>query len=425
MRKLLVKIEDQKHLWEHACKDRERKLKRKLETCQITIEKNQINRDLDLLFKEIDHRKRTEAMTYEQAQQNLKNFHDITENMSICSENIVRWKNVIDTILSKRRNDHEDALQQQELNDMLNQVDTKWSMLHSNVKDYRDALANSNSFCKLYEEVELWVHQKTQIIEKLYTSSKSEFVDIREIDFLITQINRNIDDIKQFNDTKIKHLTQLSVQVYGKINTFLKYIFILFGFIFNLFFEGELEGQNKVKHITTRNIDLLNNFIELKDHSETSRVTLNEKLIENEIKSKQQRTSQIYHDSPMVEPELPPDFVKRLESAIVLTSSSHTFECIVTGTRPFEIKWFKNGIELQESKNFSINFNEDSGSISLVIQNANHNDNALFTCRINNQLGQAETSAFLKVKGKIQSFCFFLERYTLVFLKPSKKGKYF
>ena len=150
---------------------------------------------------------------------------------------------------------------------------------------------------------------------------------------------------------------------------------------------------------------MLNNFIELKDHTEASRVTLNEKLIENEIKSKQ-RTSQIYHDSPMIEPELPPDFVKRLESAIVLTSSSHTFECIVAGTRPFDIKWYKNGIELQEGKKFSINFNEDSGFISSVIQNANQSDNALFTCRINNELGQAETSAFLKVKGKIQSFYF-------------------
>jgi hypothetical protein len=79
----------------------------------------------------------------------------------------------------------------------------------------RDALANSNSFCKLYEEIELWIQQKTQVIEKLYTSSKSEFVDVREIEFLITQLNRNIDDIRQFNDTKIKHLTQLSVQVYG------------------------------------------------------------------------------------------------------------------------------------------------------------------------------------------------------------------
>jgi len=215
VRKLLVKIEDEKTVWENAWRDRECKLKRKLETCQITIEKNQINRDLDLLLKEIEHRKRTEAMTYEQAQQNLKNFHDITENMSICSENIVRWKNVVDSVLSKRRNDHEDAVQQQELNDMLNQVDIKWSMLHSSVKDYRDALANSNSFCKLYEEIELWIQQKTQVIEKLYTSSKSEFVDVREIEFLITQLNRNIDDIRQFNDTKIKHLTQLSVQVYG------------------------------------------------------------------------------------------------------------------------------------------------------------------------------------------------------------------
>ena len=202
-------------MWEHAWEERDHTLKRKLETCQIIIEKNQINRDLDLLFKEIEHRQKTEAMTYEQAQQNLKNFHDITENMSICSENIVRWKSVVDSIMQKRRVDHEDAKQQQELNDMISQIDTKWSSLHVCVKDFRDALANSNSFCKLYEEIELWTNQKTQIIEKLYVSIKSECVDVRELEFLIAQINRNIDDIKQFNETKIKHLTQLSVQLYG------------------------------------------------------------------------------------------------------------------------------------------------------------------------------------------------------------------
>ena len=151
MRKVLVKIDDQKRAWEQAWIERDRKLKRKLETCQLSIERNQINRDVDLLLKEIEHRKRTEAMTYEQAQQNLKNFHDITENMSICSENIVRWKNVVNSVMQQRRVDHEDALQQQELNEMLNQIDTKWSSLHVCVKDYRDALANSNSFCKLYE----------------------------------------------------------------------------------------------------------------------------------------------------------------------------------------------------------------------------------------------------------------------------------
>jgi hypothetical protein len=172
--------------------------------------------------------------------------------------------------------------------------------------------------------------------------------------------------------------------------------------------KGEPEGPNKVKHITTRNIDLLNNLIELKDHTENSRVTFSEKLAEKEAKSKQ-RTSQVYHDSPIIVPEIPPDFVKRLESAIALTSTNHTFECIVTGSRPFDIKWYKNGVELQENENLSINIIEDSGVISLTLHKTTHSDNALFTCRVSNDLGLAETSAYLKVKGDLILKSYFLK----------------
>ena len=126
---------------------------------------------------------------------------------------------------------------------------------------------------------------------------------------------------------------------------------------------------------------------------------MNEKLAENEQKSKIR--SQIYHESPLVEPEIAPDFVKRLESAFVFTSSSHTFECVVKGSRPFDIKWFKNGevVVPENNQRISTNFQNETGIISLCIHEANQSDNSLFSCRVSNELGAAETSAYLKVKG--------------------------
>jgi hypothetical protein len=122
-------------------------------------------------------------------------------------------------------------------------------------------------------------------------------------------------------------------------------------------------------------------------------------FVENE-KLKQIKTSQLYHDSEALEIDTAPDFKKKLESAIVLASSKHTFECTVTGTQPFEIKWFKNGIEIDTlAANISSSFNETLGLLQLIIHNTQLSDNALFSCRVVNDLGMAETNAFLKVKG--------------------------
>ena len=146
--------------------------------------------------------------------------------------------------------------------------------------------------------------------------------------------------------------------------------------------------------MVTKNIDLCNNFIQLKTDFEEAKKELNEKETEK-VKLK---TSQIYLESPIVEQELPPDFTKRLESAIAFLGSKHSFECIFSGTPPLTVKWFKNGVEIEPSSNLMITYDEKNGICVLTLNDVSHNDNALFACRVNNELGMAETSAYLKVK---------------------------
>jgi hypothetical protein len=75
--------EEKKRGWEKAWEEREQALKRKLETCQIMIEKNQIMRDLELLFKEVELRSTNIGKTFEQVQRGVHCFHEITENMAV------------------------------------------------------------------------------------------------------------------------------------------------------------------------------------------------------------------------------------------------------------------------------------------------------------------------------------------------------
>jgi len=139
----------------------------------------------------------------------------------------------------------------------------------------------------------------------------------------------------------------------------------------------------------TKNVEMLNNLIELKQSTET----IKQQLTEQKLK-----TSQIYHDSALVEPELAPDFKKRLESSIVFNESKFSLECIAIGTRPFTIKWLKNGNELTTNNDYVLNFAEKTGVLSLVINHVSMSDNALFSCRVSNELGMAETIAYINVK---------------------------
>ncbi len=140
----------------------------------------------------------------------------------------------------------------------------------------------------------------------------------------------------------------------------------------------------------------------MKKNVEAIKTSLIEKFEQQKKESEKVKikTSQIYLESPALEPEIPPDIKKRLESVIVLDGSKHVFECLAIGTKPFEIKWFKNGVELgHEDSNYSFGYDDRTGSISLTINQVDSNENALFSCRVTNDLGMAETSAYLKVKG--------------------------
>jgi hypothetical protein len=104
--------------------------------------------------------------------------------------------------------------QSDELKESFKEIDKKWSSLNASVKDYRDYLNKSGTFHKLNEEIELWTSQKTQIINHL-EKSKNECKEIRESEFILTQIEQNIDEIKKFSETKIKSISELALKIYG------------------------------------------------------------------------------------------------------------------------------------------------------------------------------------------------------------------
>ena len=66
VRQHLGRVHELKRVWEQVWERREKALRRCIETSQIVGERSQIDRDLDLLLNEIEHRKRHAGSSYEQ-----------------------------------------------------------------------------------------------------------------------------------------------------------------------------------------------------------------------------------------------------------------------------------------------------------------------------------------------------------------------
>ena len=83
IRNMLLNIEELKREWERTWEEIEHMILLRIERTQIMIEKNHIERDLDLLLKEIEHRRNNLALSNDYIKQSLASFHDITENMNV------------------------------------------------------------------------------------------------------------------------------------------------------------------------------------------------------------------------------------------------------------------------------------------------------------------------------------------------------
>jgi len=95
-----------------------------------------------------------------------------------------------------------------------------------------------------------------------------------------------------------------------------------------------------------------------------------------------------------------PEFIKPLEDHTVFEGSMITLECIVKANPIPQIKWFHNKRLIRTSKNFSIEFQPESGLASLTIREIFVDDIGVFTCVAENRFGKSETKSRLDVKSK-------------------------
>lgn len=82
-----------------------------------------------------------------------------------------------------------------------------------------------------------------------------------------------------------------------------------------------------------------------------------------------------------------------------IEGSVHRFECTVKGNPLPTVQWYKNDINIDNSADYTTTYN--NGDAVLTIEEVSLEDQAAYTCKATNRLGQVSKSAVLSVERKL------------------------
>ncbi|KAM4020806.1 vascular endothelial growth factor receptor kdr-like [Anomaloglossus baeobatrachus] len=89
-----------------------------------------------------------------------------------------------------------------------------------------------------------------------------------------------------------------------------------------------------------------------------------------------------------------PWVLQHLENTIVNSSSTLMLECKVNGNPSPTITWLRNGYVMKRASGITLLYNN-----SLIIERVKKDDEGLYECRADNEVGNTNTSAYITIRG--------------------------
>nr|XP_014352130.1 PREDICTED: myosin light chain kinase, smooth muscle [Latimeria chalumnae] len=96
-------------------------------------------------------------------------------------------------------------------------------------------------------------------------------------------------------------------------------------------------------------------------------------------------------------PSMKPYFATKIADTEVVEGSAARFDCKIEGYPDPEVIWYRDDQPIKESRHFEIDYDED-GNCSLIISEACGDDDAKYTCKAVNSLGEVTCTAELIVE---------------------------
>ena len=98
-----------------------------------------------------------------------------------------------------------------------------------------------------------------------------------------------------------------------------------------------------------------------------------------------------------------PKFKKQMKDQSVMTDECLKLEVEIDGTPAPDVKWFKDGLEIKQTKGIKI-LHESENVYDLVIEKVKIEDSGSYKCVASNELGQQSISSVITVNGIIFNF---------------------
>jgi hypothetical protein len=94
-----------------------------------------------------------------------------------------------------------------------------------------------------------------------------------------------------------------------------------------------------------------------------------------------------------------PQVVKHLQNAAFRQGEQAIIQFAVVGTPDTQVKWFKDGAQIESSNKYSVSFDYQTGLCSLTIFSALSEDSGQYTCVVSNYDGNETTSAWIMIQS--------------------------
>ncbi|XP_050539074.1 muscle M-line assembly protein unc-89 isoform X2 [Daktulosphaira vitifoliae] len=377
-------MENERNVWDQSCEIYCQKIEQQQQLSQFDNDLIQINNNLNDLSQQLASTKGQYGSNLASAKSASLAFHYFEKTILLLEQRIETFISAANSLMSF------DHTKSEHIKKELSQLKSKWDTFQSQVAESRIHIDVCVQYFSLIEEAQQWIYEGSRVLMNIVQKS----TDVKSQDealILLNEIELFLKPNDRKQEERINKIYKLGEELYGKqdvtdvskVVTENQELLDSFSLIFKelkSFDEKFKSGDNLDDHKREVNQIIAN------AHEEIMTSNMNSKSIKNTIPEKKKLHENI---------KLNPNIIKPLQDCTVNEGKKISLECSIE-SKPSKVTWFKDGIAIENNPDYQTTIIDNL--CILTIEETFVEDSASYTCRVDNDSGYSETSAYLTVK---------------------------